>query len=653
MMGAEARYPARAALFTTLFSLLAGLLLPAVFAALSLGNLKGIMETEAELNGGLLSRIIGANPELWRYETVRLEELLAGRDRSRTPEARRLYDLKGGLVCESVDPLRFPTVRIAFPVSDGGVPVGRLEIERSFLPTFLVSALLSLAGLSAAFLLRRHLPFRAAAQAHAFLREVLEACDSAIVVLAPDGRIRFCNGRFLTLVGKPGVDLRGRALTEFFEGGHRARVEAELGDLAGGRIPKAEFETRIHPPGGAPRDLLFDAVPLTTQGMVLSLLDITGHKAREAELAKMEFQVQRAQKMASLGSLAGGVAHEMNNVLAAILGLASTHLELQPAGSTVRQAFATIVQAAERGGKVVKTLLGFARNRPAEERRLDLNELLRAQGDLLELSTQGRVDRVLDLAEDLPPMLGDADALTTALMNLFTNAMEAMGENGRLTLRTRRDGEGWIEAVVEDNGRGMAPEVLDRALDPFFTTKEVGQGTGLGLAVVFNTVRAHRGELEIQSELGRGTRVRLRFPALAAAEEAAPRPAPASALEVLVVDDDELFQESLAMILRLRGHGVRGAARGEEALTQVQAGYRPDVVILDLNMPGLGGAGTLPHLRAALPGVPIVLATGRADQTALDLTGAHPQVTLVPKPFSVTDLEAAFTRMGLGIRAAT
>lgn len=647
MIGPDGRILTRAVLFTTIFSLVAGFGLPAVFVARSIGNLRGIMETEAELNADLVSRVITANPELWRYETTRLEELLARRGRSRTPEARRLFDNQGALICESAERLRFPTVRIALPILDAGAVVGRIEIERSFLPALVVSLVLSLAGLAGGLWLRRVLPFQAAAQAHAFLRDVMEACSNAIVVLDPQGRISHFNGRFRTLAGRPGEDLAGRPLAGLFEGEHRSQVEAHLLDLATGRTAKAAFETLLRTPESGPRNLLFDALPLSGEGIVLSLLDITERRAQEAGLRERELQVQRAQKMQSLGSLAGGVAHEMNNVLGAILGLASIHLEVQPPGSPVQQAFAIIAQAAERGGKVVKSLLGFARSQPAEERTLDLNTLLRAQAGLLELTTQSKVELEMVLAEDLPPMLGDAGALTTAVMNLCSNAMDAMGEQGRLTLRTRRGEDGWIEVLVEDNGRGMAREVLERALDPFFTTKEVGKGTGLGLSVVFSTVRAHRGELDLQSEPGRGTSVRMRFPPVIEGAGPALTGSRGAGMKVLLVDDDELIQKSLAQVLGMAGHAVLGAACGEEALARVQGGCRPDVVILDLNMPGLGGTGTLPRLRALLPDVPILLATGRADQTAMDLAAAHPAVLLVPKPFSAGDLEAAFARMSI------
>jgi CheY-like chemotaxis protein len=193
---------------------------------------------------------------------------------------------------------------------------------------------------------------------------------------------------------------------------------------------------------------------------------------------------------------------------------------------------------------------------------------------------------------------------------------------------------------------GMPKDVLEKALDPFFTTKEIGKGTGLGLSIVYSTVKAHQGHMELQSEPGHGTCVTLRFPASKApAQPAEPSGAylilaPRASLNVLLVDDDELIQSSMQGILEHLDHQVTIVPSGEEALTRLEAGLRPDLVILDMNMPGLGGIGTLPRLRALLPTVPVLLATGRADQTAQDLVKAHPFVTLLSKPFGMKELQA-------------
>ena len=400
------------------------------------------------------------------------------------------------------------------------------------------------------------------------------------------------------------------------------------------------------------RDL--EGNPVRMVGINRDVTDI--HRAEE-EKAKLQAQLQQSQKMESLGTLAGGVAHDMNNVLGAILGLASAHIGTQPYGSPLHEALETICKATERGGKMVKSLLSFARQSPVENNKLDMNEILREQVALLERTTLAKVRLQAYLEPNLRPILGDAGALAHAFMNLCVNAVDAMPEHGTLTLHARNVDNDWIEVVVEDNGMGMPKEVLERAMEPFFTTKGTGKGTGLGLSMVFSTVKAHRGQMAIESEPGQGTRVMLRFPAceretpVLAAALAVPEvlQAPHGSLKVLLVDDDDLIQSSVQAILECLGHtAVTTAPSGEAALAMLETGFEPDLVILDMNMPGLGGIGTLPRLRRLRPAVPVLLTTGRVDQTALTLALAHPDVTLLPKPFGLRELQKQLEKIGLG-----
>ncbi|MDR3682539.1 MAG: ATP-binding protein, partial [Geothrix sp.] len=360
---------------------------------------------------------------------------------------------------------------------------------------------------------------------------------------------------------------------------------------------------------------------------------------------KLEAELLQSQKLESLGSLAGGVAHDMNNVLGAILGLASANLETLPPESPAYRAFDTISRAATRGGEMVRSLLSFARQSRVEAQELDLNALLQEEVRLLERTTLSKVRLELDLEPGLRPIRGDANALAHAFMNLCVNAVDAMPETGTLALRTRNLGDRSVEVRVEDTGTGMPREVLERALEPFFTTKEVGKGTGLGLSMVYTVVKAHQGQMELLSEPGRGTVVRLLFPACepgvhAPEGEEGPRPeGPSRTLNVLLVDDDELIQDSMETVIQTLGHAVISASSGEAALAIIEGGFEPDVVILDVNMPGFGGSGTLPRLRALLPEVPVLLSTGRADQTAVNLAEDYPHVTLLPKPFSLDKLQ--------------
>jgi PAS domain S-box-containing protein len=498
----------------------------------------------------------------------------------------------------------------------------------------------------------------ALAESEARYRAQFDLASEGIFTLSPAGVIVDVNAAFAGMHGYTRAEMMNMSLKDLDTAASSKLVPERMRRLLSGEVLTFEVE-HLHKDGHAfPMEV---SASLVVSGGPPALLcfhrDITERKQAEEEKAKLQAQLQQSQKMESLGTLAGGVAHDMNNVLGAILSLASAHIGTQPYGSPLHKALDTICKATERGGKMVKSLLSFARQSPAENHKLDMNAILREQVSLLERTTLATVRLHLDLEAELRPILGEAGALAHAFMNLCVNAVDAMPENGILTLHSRNVDNGWIEVEVEDNGMGMPKEVLEKAMDPFFTTKEVGKGTGLGLSMVFSTVMAHRGQMAIESEPGQGTRVRLRFPACdqeAPAQAALPAMVedvvlPRGSLKVLLVDDDDLIQSSMQAIFEVLGHtAVTTALNGEEALALLEAGLEPDLVILDMNMPGLGGAGTLPRLRVLHPTVPVLLATGRVDQMALTLASAHPGVTLLSKPFGLRELQKHLENIGLG-----
>jgi len=479
-------------------------------------------------------------------------------------------------------------------------------------------------------------------------RALLDASPIAMVVVRGDAT-RFANPRFLELFGlEDGEAVLGRSILERVAPAcHPAILErvrlrqqglpvpAET-DLVALRGDGSEFPIHI-----VAAEMVFAEGPAT----VIFITDLSERVRAEEQRAQIQAQFLQSQKMESLGVLAGGVAHDMNNVLGAILALASVHQLAQPPETPLGAALGTIAQAATRGGRMVKSLLNFARVTPAERKELDLNAILREEVHLLERTTLARVRLILDLAGGLRPVRGDASALTHAFMNLCVNSVDAMADQGTLTLRTRNAPDGTVEVAVEDTGTGMPTEVLDRATEPFYTTKPVGKGTGLGLSMVYSTVKAHDGRMEILSEPGRGTCVRMFFPAGGVAETTAgsrdggAEDAHRAPLTVLLVDDDELVLASIRILIEALGHTPVTAASGEASLAVLRAGCRPDLVILDLNMPGLGGRGTLAALRALRPDLPVLLATGGADADAEALAASLPGVTLIAKPYGIYDLK--------------
>lgn len=468
--------------------------------------------------------------------------------------------------------------------------------------------------------------------------------------LSESGAILECNLRMATLLGIERSALVGRPITDFLGRDAQDTFYLHRRWMQRDGSPQS-FELGMKRRDGSPfwaqlEMAVADLPGELRQGARLVVSDLSLRKQAEEERNQLATKLQRTQKMESLGLLAGGVAHDMNNVLAAILGLASANLLGQPEGSPVHRAFETILKAAERGGKVVRSLLQVARESPLDLQELDLNALLQDELPLFERLAPPQIRFQLDLEAPLPPIQGDPSTLAHVLMNLCINAIDATQGPGTITLATRDLGPMGVQLRVADTGCGMAPEVLARCTDPFFTTKPQGKGTGLGLTMAYNAMKAHRGEFQIQSIPGQGTQVILNFPT----HEPGPRtlevdgqdqPASSRArLEVLVVDDDELVQDSMAFLLEALGHTFTTLGSGEEALERLQLGPRPDLLILDMNMPGLGGPETLKRLRTLDPTLPVLVSTGRADQAVQELVAGSPRTALLAKPFTLQTLGA-------------
>ncbi|HWQ08827.1 MAG TPA: PAS domain-containing protein, partial [Holophaga sp.] len=483
-------------------------------------------------------------------------------------------------------------------------------------------------------------------QSEAMLQTVTGNAPDLIIKLDLEGRIRYVNR---VPPGRDPADVLGKHWLQSVDPAACPGAQAALREVLATSRP-AEFEALAAFPGLAMVPYHCRLVPVLEGGMLSGLIlfatDVTEQRRLAEQQRELELQVQHAQKMESLGLLAGGVAHDMNNVLGAILGLASACQQGLEPGSFLAKSMDTITRACERGRTLVGGLLDFARKDLAEEKLLDLNALLADEVRLLERTTLQRVKLELDLDPALHPVVGDPGALSHAVMNLCINAVDAMPGGGTLALRSRNLDPDQVRVVVADTGCGMPEEILKKVLDPFFTTKPQGQGTGLGLSIAYGTVKAHGGQMQIQSHPGQGTQVLLTFPAsrgevagpLAGAAEAAP--GLDRDFRILVVDDDELVRCSMEILLEALAMTSVMASSGEAGLALLDEGLHPDLVILDVNMPGMGGAGFLPRFRERFPGVPVLLVTGRLDQAALDLAKSHEGVEVFPKPFAFDELSS-------------
>jgi signal transduction histidine kinase/CheY-like chemotaxis protein len=411
-------------------------------------------------------------------------------------------------------------------------------------------------------------------------------------------------------------------------------------------------EFRVQLQGGKIRYMMSNALVLRDgAGQAVRLIGInrdrTDREEAERERQRLQAELHQAEKMESVGSLAGGVAHDMNNVLAAILASAERLRQSFPDGDPVAGSLDNILHAGGRGRDLVQALTAFARKGMQETCTIDLNEILNREVELLRHTTLQRVEMVLALDPALPRVNGNASALGSAIMNLAINALDAMPAGGTLTLSSRVLEDGMVGVEVADSGQGMAPEVLAKAVEPYFTTKPIGKGTGLGLSRVYGTVKAHGGFLELHSNLGQGTSAVLHLPPVVPGTEGSDT-IPGSAevqvtsrppMDILLVDDDNLILETVAPLITSLGHRVRTAASGEEALSALDTGPDPGLVILDHHMPGLTGFETLARLRQGHPHLPVVVTTGFLDPATRDLLAGIRQVRVLMKPYRLDALK--------------
>ena len=450
-------------------------------------------------------------------------------------------------------------------------------------------------------------------------RAIVESLPHGVCMTDAQERITYANPALGELLGVEPEAVLGRAPADFVAAGSRPTLREAVERRSRGVTER--YDVVLRPAGGGEAIAEVSATPMFDpdgryQGSIAILVDAT-------ERRRMEAHLQQTQRLETVGQLAGGIAHDFNNILAVILNYAHFVRGQLPDGDSLRDDVDQIRHAAERASELTRQLLIVGRRDAALPRTVDVNRLVQDTERLLRRTLGEHVELVTSLCDDPCFVEADPSQLEHVLLNLVVNARDAMPDGGTIEINSTRE-EDRVVLAVRDEGEGMPDDVAAHALEPFFTTKPKGAGTGLGLATVYGTVTAYGGAVEIDSAPGAGTTVRLLLPA----SLAPPEPREGAGATVLVVEDEEPVREIARRILTGGGFACLEARDGEEALALFESNRESiDVVLTDVVMPGMSGPELVERLGADAP--PAVYMSGYADQW---LPG------LVEKPFDADAL---------------
>jgi len=472
---------------------------------------------------------------------------------------------------------------------------------------------------------------------------VLSSMTDGLAVVDSEQRLLLWNPQLARLLGGYGIEpRRGIAYQELL-----ASLPAGSSWLAPGHTEEQPLATarpgnfsgfehvELRLPDGQVFDLRTRGMP--GSGAVTLVTDLTARRA-------IESQLQHAQKLDVLGQLTGGVAHDFNNYLGAILGNLSLLQSQLPADGAAQALFARVHRAAASAAGLTRRLLAFARRQPLQAEHVAIDEMVEEMLDLVEYSAGPHVSVDLGLQAPDALVFADRGQLENSVLNLVLNSAAAMPAGGRLTIATRADAA-QVVIDVRDNGTGIPEALQAKVFEPFFTTRTAGEGSGLGLSIVYGFVKQSGGDIALASAAGEGTSVQLSFPrstgcAVRPAAPAMTQTRPLLGLEVLVVDDNEDFRATVVDMLRDAGAAALGAASAEQALAALEARALPGVVLTDVCLgPGLDGLELQRAVHRRWPQVPVALMSGLSPEMLEQRSAWQADAVFLQKPFDAQALQ--------------
>ncbi|MEW6114988.1 MAG: response regulator, partial [Thermodesulfobacteriota bacterium] len=495
---------------------------------------------------------------------------------------------------------------------------------------------------------------RALRESEAKFQIFVETVQDGITYVDLDGTILFANPRMKDILGDPAPE--GKLLGNYYDEENRRILEENLAIRRQGR--SSTYYVTLTNLQGQPHQMVVTGTPyIDSSGEVQGAL---GVYTDVSELRKLEAQLQQSQKLEALGTLAGGIAHDFNNILSGVLGYASLIKKRVAQDSQLSHYAEMVEKSAERGAALAGQLLAFSRKDKTLFQDTDVHELIDEVKEILERTLDRKITVMCDKRAARSVVSGDPARIQQMLMNLCLNSRDAMPNGGLIMISTdllRVDESlaetfdgiapgSYVQITVQDDGEGMGEAIKARLFEPFFTTKEDGKGTGLGLAMVYATVKSHGGAVKVHSEPRHGTEFHILIPAKAETVAGAPT---AQQLDVtlhkgtiLLVDDEASLREMLSEMLQEMGMAVIAAADGSEGVDIYRRRWQEiDLVILDMIMPRMNGKEAFIEMRRINPSVKVLLSTGYGAETALTEALAEGIAGFVPKPYTVDELSQA------------
>ena len=489
---------------------------------------------------------------------------------------------------------------------------------------------------------------------------IFEITRDLVGVASFDGDFVSINPAWAQALGRPHAEILARPFAEIIHPDDLAVTGDVVATLMAGQ-PAHQFHVRLLKADGDPVSYAWSATPDLERGLFYTVgRDITDEIAAAVALRETQDALRQSQKMEAVGQLTGGIAHDFNNLLAGIAGsLELMQKRITDQGIAGFDRHMGIAQTStQRAASLTQRLLAFARRQTLDPKPVDVNRLISGVEDLFRRSVGPNIEIAVVGAVGLWPTKIDAPQLENALLNLVINARDAMPDGGRITIETANK---WIDAraakdrdltpgqyvsvCVTDTGAGMTPEVIERAFDPFYTTKPLGQGTGLGLSMIHGFVRQSGGQVRIYSEVDQGTTMCLYLPRFTGELEADDNVTPVEELEpgqgetVLIIDDEEAIRMLVNDVLGEAGYRVLEADDGPSGLRILNSESRIDLLITDVGLPGgFNGRQVADAARQARPDLKVLFITGYADNAVIGNGHLDPGMQVITKPFPITAL---------------